>query len=49
MKDWETERFENISVTPIKHKNGRCDLNCLNLSEPNQLTELTITLHGRYN
>lgn len=49
MKDWETERFENISVTPIKHKNGRCDLNCLNLSAPNQLAELTITLHGRYN
>ena len=49
MKDRETKRFENMSVTPKKGKNGRCDLNCLNLSPLNQLTELTITLHGRYN
>ena len=48
-KYWETKRFENMSITPKKGKNWRCDLSCLNLTPPNQLTELTITLHDRCN
>lgn len=39
-KNQETKRFENMSVTLKKGKNGRYSLNSLNLTPSNQFTRL---------